>query len=106
MKKVYLILLATLASVIPIIFIKKFADTNEKKFIFFAIIAYAVAIYAFIHLFKEGRYEVYKSITNIMLIVIIILIAVTLYYNKTYTTKKIIGLILAVVVIILLRTDE
>lgn len=95
------IILAAIASVIPIILIKKYITDRKIKYIILAMFVYLFEFFIYSKLFEYGCCGIFYSITKILAIVIIILISIT-FYHEPIKTKQIIGLIFGIIAIVLL----
>lgn len=101
MNRILIIILTAIATILPIILIKKYIETKQYKYLILTLLLYIPEIYMYIILFKHDNFATLYGVVKILAVLIVIVIAI-FFYNETVTKKKMIGLIIGLVAIFLL----
>ncbi len=90
-KKYVILCVATFFAILPIMFIKKYIETNDIAYLFATISTYIFLIIAYVKLFELGSVEVSSVYTllQIMQIIAAFLVGIFYFKEKVYTNKLI-----------------
>jgi drug/metabolite transporter (DMT)-like permease len=95
------LIISTIIAISPIIFIKRYINTNQIYNLFFALILYVLLLLSYIKLFENEEVSSTYTILQILQI-FLVLFAGILFFKESITMNKIFGLLLGSLSIYLL----
>jgi drug/metabolite transporter (DMT)-like permease len=87
------LIISTIIAILPIIFIKRYINTNQIYNLFFALILYILLLLSYIKLFEKSDISSTYTILQILQI-FLILFAGILFFKESITMNKIFGVLL------------
>jgi drug/metabolite transporter (DMT)-like permease len=91
-----LIIFASIIALLPVYFIKKYIQTNEKYNIIISIILYCILTSLYINIFRKGEISSVYVILQILQILIVVGMGLLLFHEKI-NIKKILGIIFGII---------
>jgi len=92
---------ATIIALLPLVFIKKYLQSNQIIYLIITMILYFLLMLSYIKLFETTEISSTYTILQILQILIVLLIGVLLF-NESLTLNKVIGILFGLVSIYLL----
>ncbi len=92
---------STIIALLPLIFIKKYIQSNKIIYLIITMILYFLLMLSYIKLFEKTELSSTYTILQILQILIVLFIGVLLF-NESLTMNKIIGVILGLLSVYLL----
>jgi multidrug transporter EmrE-like cation transporter len=87
------LILSTIIAILPIIFIKRYINTNQIYNLFFALILYILLLLSYIKLFEKSDISSTYTILQILQIFLILFVGI-LFFKESITMNKIFGVLL------------
>ena len=87
------LIISTIIAISPIIFIKRYINTNQIYNLFFALILYILLLLSYIKLFEKSDISSTYTILQILQI-FLVLFAGILFFKESITMTKILGVLL------------
>ena len=90
------LIISTIIAISPIIFIKRYINTNQIYNLFFALILYILLLLSYIKLFENADISSTYTILQILQI-FLVLFAGIIFFKESINMTKIIGIILGTI---------
>ena len=97
-----LIIIASIIALLPLYFIKKYIQTNNKINIIITLVLYVILTGLYIKIFTEKELSSYYILLQILQILIVVVIGIVIF-NEKINIKKILGLLFGIISISFLK---
>ncbi|AGC02327.1 integral membrane protein [Acanthamoeba polyphaga moumouvirus] len=99
--KIFWYFVAAIISAIPIPIIQKYVNTNNKFYLFLAMLFYFILIFIYAQVLQSTQMSIAYPLIKFLSIILVVIFGV-LFFNNKLTTKQIIGIIIGGVALYLL----
>lgn len=100
-----LIVIATIAAILPTIFIKEYLKNDNYIFIGFTLISYLILMITYIKMFKVAEVSNIYPLLQVIQLLVVVSIGIFAFGEKVYT-RKVIGVMLGIGSIYVLSGNE